>query len=128
MPNSNRLPLDGERLLIIEDEVLIALDMEATLLDAGAENVELLTTRREAMANLDGQGYTAAVLDIRVGNGTTYEIALRLNDDNIPFIFCSGQDLSADMRAKLPDAILLRKPVMPSDLIQGILQAIKQRA
>lgn len=127
MPNSNRLPLEGEKLLIIEDEILIALDLEATLLDAGAENVELFTTHREAVAKFDGDKYTAAVLDIRVGLETTYDIALRLDEGNIPFIFCSGQELSEEMRARLPDTILLRKPVLPGDLIQGLVQAINRR-
>lgn len=126
MPNSNTHPLAGEKLLVVEDEILIALDIEATLVDAGADVVGLFTTIREASSFVPHGGYTAAVLDIRVGTETSYDIALHLHRRHIPFVFCSGQTLSEEMRAKLPKAILLRKPVLPGDLVDGILQAIRQ--
>jgi light-regulated signal transduction histidine kinase (bacteriophytochrome)/CheY-like chemotaxis protein len=102
-------PLAGANVLVVEDQFLIAMDVEAMLGEAGAARVETCATVAEALARLAGFRPDVAMLDVQLGTETSEAVARRLVADGIPFAFASGFS-----EAGLPDGLaevpLIRKP------------------
>jgi CheY-like chemotaxis protein len=116
-----RLPDDLHKLrvLVVEDEYLIALDLASALLELGAEVIgpvpsveQALSVIREHADELD-----AAVLDINLGSETAYPIAEVLREQRVPFVFATGYD-----GWSVPDAYgdvpRCYKPVDAADVIR----------
>lgn len=82
--------LAGRRILVVEDEYLIAMDIEACLQDAGAEVIGPFVSAAEALANLDGQAIDAALLDIGLNAADSYPVADEMRRRGAPFVFMSG--------------------------------------
>ncbi|MBW9064398.1 response regulator [Rhizobium herbae] len=110
-------PLSGTRILIAEDEFLIALDMEAAFLEAGAEVVGPCATVILALEAASNEELSLAVLDIRLGQETTARIGDRLTERGIPFYFYSAQALPQEMRRMYSGAVVVSKPATHQVLI-----------
>ena len=113
-------PLRGARILVVDDEILIAMDVEAMLQDAGADDVVVCTTVAEAMKVAAEQQVQAAVLDVRVGLGTSAGIADTLRRRKIPFLFYSGQPLPEEMGPSAQKPTLVLKPASHRVLLQAV--------
>jgi two-component SAPR family response regulator len=87
------------RVLIVEDDVLIALDLESIV--ATALDAEVLVSRSVARAKalIDGS-VDLALLDVDVTNGKTFEVAMLLKLRQVPFVF-----LSASRGGDIPDEL-----------------------
>jgi CheY-like chemotaxis protein len=98
--------------LVLEDEWIIADQIEAALEDAGYAVVGPVGRVDAAMALLKSRAVDAAVLDINVHGDRSFRVARKLAQDAIPFIFLSGY-----ARTELP-AALSKRPLMqkPIDL------------
>ena len=106
------------RVLVLEDEALIALDLEFTLRDAGIADIVTATAVDAAVAIIDVQRLDAAVLDLHLGqSGWSYEVARRLQAKGVPFIFSSGTVEIADGFAEIP---LVRKPFSTAELLAAL--------
>jgi DNA-binding response OmpR family regulator len=112
------------RILVVDDEFLIAASIEETLRDAGAEIVTA-TTLPAALESADDGPLTAALLDVRLGRKTTEEVADRLAARAVPFLFYSGQRLSDILRDKHPSVKLLMKPVDQHVFVESLLEILK---
>jgi light-regulated signal transduction histidine kinase (bacteriophytochrome)/CheY-like chemotaxis protein len=110
------MSLRGARVLLVEDQFLIALDVESMLLAAGAAQVETCATLAEAFARLAGFRPDIAVLDVQLGAETSEPLARRLGEMGVPFAFASGFS-ELDMPAELQQVPLVRKPYGSSDLV-----------
>jgi DNA-binding response OmpR family regulator len=84
--------LTGALILLIEDEPLIALDLSASLRDAGARVVQAATVEG-ALAAIEAHACSAAVLDFWLGFETGRAVARRLKEKRIPFLYYSGRAL-----------------------------------
>jgi hypothetical protein len=106
--------LDGIRVLVVEDEPLVALEIEITFTDAGAEVIgpALDIAKHEALS--------VASLDIFLGRETTENIADILVGRGIPFFFYSGQSMPGNMGTKWPDCVHIRKPAAHGVLIRAV--------
>jgi DNA-binding response OmpR family regulator len=78
------------RVLIVEDEYLIAWDIESAFLQAGAQTIGPIVTLKEALA-LDVDSFDAAVLDIQLQDGPCYPLALKLLKACVPFVLVTGR-------------------------------------
>lgn len=108
------------RILVVEDDGLIALNIENTLQDAGVGEVILLASVEDALVALDAVRFTAAVLDVQLGrHGRTYAVAERLRQERVPFVFSSGSDEIADAFRDVP---LIMKPFSSEQLITALAQ------
>jgi len=97
--------------LVVEDQFVIALDMEQMLRVLGADTVDLATSLSDALAVIARTPPDLAILDLKLETGTTAAIAEALRARAIPLIFVTGYgDLDA-LPASLRHAPLLRKPV-----------------
>ncbi len=118
--------LEGVRILVVEDDALLALDLDATLASRGCAVLGPFGTATAAIAKINGESIDAAVLDLNLNGETSIPVADMLAGRGIPFLFLSGYD-----RDVLPDrhdaAPLLRKPHRDVDLFR-LLARLLHRA
>lgn len=84
----------GRRLLVVEDEYLIASDLASWLEEQDAEVLGPVPSVEDALALLDaGPSPDAAVLDINLGDEQVFPVADALQAADVPFVFLSGYDV-----------------------------------
>ena len=79
----------GLRILILEDEPIIAMAIEDALQDAGVDPV-IASTLERADALIAEAAFDAAVLDVNIHGRQSYGLAARLLESGVPFVFASG--------------------------------------
>src|SRR5262245_33427808 len=99
--------LAGRSILIVEDEPLIALEVHAAFVAAGASIISAADAK-EALRMIDLPDLSAAVVDINLGGGDCAAVCRRLSERRIPFVFYTG-DARADILVQWPDAPVLTK-------------------
>jgi DNA-binding response OmpR family regulator len=120
------MPLSNlKNVLHLEGEPLIAMDVAATLADAGVANVIHAMTCAEALALLETAEMDAAVLDVETVDGSTEPVAQRLREMGMPFVMYTA--LSKVTGAHAESAELLIKPVAAADLVEAIKAVLVQR-
>jgi len=97
------------KILLVEDEWLLAADATDRLEDAGYRVVGPFGAVSDALRELERELPDAAILDIQLVSETSFPIARRLIDRGVPFFFLSGHS-KADYAAELGDATVLPKP------------------
>ena len=84
-------PQNGRcRILVVEDEMLIALMIEDALTDLGCEMVGPASTLEAAMTLAAEKPLHAAFLDVTIRGGEVFPVAERLLERGVPFVFSSG--------------------------------------
>ena len=121
-------PLSGARILIAEDEVVIALELQDIFIDAGAEFVALANTIDDALAAIEHDRVTAAVLDVRLGTASIGPVADLLVRRAVPFMFYTGQPQTDPARAPWPDVPSVEKPATQSKLLSAVCALLPRRA
>ena len=106
--SNGRTDLKGARVLIVEDAVLLALELETGLADAGAKVIGPAYELEEAMALLD-QEIDAAVLDANLNGRSVTPVAEVLASRGIPFVFATGYGEAGGAPSGF-DAPIIRKP------------------
>jgi DNA-binding NtrC family response regulator len=81
--------LQGQHVLVIEDEPLIALDLEQALISAGA-TASIATTAASALTAVQSPAVTAAIVDLRLHGQSVRETVELLAARKLPFVFYSG--------------------------------------
>ena len=123
-------PLQAPRIMIVEDEALVALMVEDLLTDFGCEISgsfgavdDALAYLRDAAAPppaLDG-----AVLDVNIGGTMVFPVAERLRAAGIPFVFATGY--ASLPREGFEDVTVLSKPINP-DLLRDAVEGFGRAA
>ena len=112
--------LNDLRVLLVEDSLIIALDAEDILRRLGAREVLTEGTVSEALHIIDTARPDIAILDINLGDHTSFAIADRLADAQIPFMFATGYG----EQLQLPEAhrarIVLQKPYTMASLARRL--------
>jgi CheY-like chemotaxis protein len=115
--------LNGRRILVVEDEALIAMLVEDALLDAGADVLGPAATVEEALALFESGAPEAAVLDINLAGQVSTPVADLLAERGVPFVVATGYGA-----AGLPDrhqgAPVLAKPYDPQELVETLERII----
>jgi DNA-binding NtrC family response regulator len=125
-PDALARPLTGARILVVEDDFFISMELEAIFSEAGGE-VGLCRTVEDALALVDNDSFSAAVLDFRMGEETTAGVADRLNGRNVPFAFYTGQAEVDPLRALWPACKIVAKPARPQALVNAIADLLLGR-
>lgn len=123
-------PLAGRRVLVVEDDYLIASEMEGLLRRSGAAVAGPCPGVAEALAVLDegGAALDAAVLDVNLGDGVTaYPVADRLDRLGIPYVFATGNTLGTSDPA-YRNRPRLEKPILGSLLLSVLAQLVGGQA
>ncbi|WP_417669715.1 HWE histidine kinase domain-containing protein [Roseibium sp.] len=104
-----KLPHDSS-VLLVEDNVIIALDAEDMLHSLGFADVRVQNRVADGLAALEETSFGLAVLDINLGEETSLPIADRLSELGTPFIFASGYGDTGGLPERFQDCIVLTKP------------------
>ena len=117
---SQGLPDD---VLIVEDDAIIALDFEDTILGFGVKTVRSCGSVARALKLIEERAPDFALLDIGLFSGNSFAVAERLRAMNIPFVFITGYG----SRVGLPPA-LNGTPTLPKPCTSDMLEAaLRQR-
>ncbi len=97
------------RVLVVEDEPIIALNIQTILLDLGYRPVGPAGTISEAEALADQRRIDAAILDITLPDGKSYDLAEQLVSRNVPVLFLTGAYVET-RSARLANVPTMSKP------------------
>ncbi|API50479.1 two-component system sensor histidine kinase/response regulator [Rhizobium leguminosarum] len=107
--NPDDQPLFGLNVLLVENNLIIAMDGEDILRRLGAD-VATAPSVTAAMEILAGQSFDLALLDVNLGDETSFGIADRLAAEGVPFVFATGYGEGIAQANSHSDAPVLQKP------------------
>lgn len=113
-PAGKRIHLAGRRILLVEDEPLVAMMMSEMIGDLGAEVLGPFGSVQDALA-ANSERLDAAVLDINVGGELVYPLAERLATRGTPMVFLTGYDAKS-VDPRFHRSSVLTKPIDEADL------------
>jgi CheY-like chemotaxis protein len=117
------LRLDGRRILIVEDEALLALDLQFACEDDGAEVIGPALSLDQALAKLESNPVIdGAILDVDLCGRDVYPVAVLLRDRGVPFIFHTGHGSRTRLGELFPGSVTCNKPSSPDALIDSLVQ------
>ena len=119
------MPLRGARVLVVEDDPLLLLELESILQDAGAEIVSCCRNLSDGLNAVKQNGIAAAVLDVRIGRATVAPVARELAERGTPFLFYTGQVETDPALAEWSDHIVLSKPARPAVIVAAVALLLK---
>jgi DNA-binding response OmpR family regulator len=115
--------LNGIRVLIVEDEPLVAATLSDVVEDAEGEVVGVARSVSEARQMIRRLSFDTAVLDLNLSDGAVTPVLEALQARRSPTVVYSGGDLPARVRERHPELVTLRKPALPGRLVAEILRA-----
>jgi CheY-like chemotaxis protein len=107
---------EGLRVLVLEDEALIALQLVETLRRAGCEVVGPVATIAQAAEHLRGGAVDAAILDVNLAGERSYPVADILAAKKVPFAFCTGYAGATDLPERFAGVPTIAKPFAEKEL------------
>ena len=123
------LALAGMRVLVMEDEILIAMDVEQLCRDHGAAEVVLVHALNKD--GLEGAperpleaGIDAAILDVELAGDSTLPFAEKLVAASVPFVFATGHTEAVELFDAFPGVAVIGKPYGEHALIEALVLAI----
>lgn len=112
----------AQRLLVVEDELLVALDIESILTEAGMVVIGPAASAAEALELIASTAFDAALLDANLHGEPIDEVAAALVDARIPFAYVTGYG-----RESLPagfEAPIIAKPFDATQLVAATRQLL----
>ncbi len=125
MSNDPNRDLKGRRVLVVEDEGLIALDIQSILAGWGCSVVGPAATVSAALKLLAIDPPDCAVLDVNLGNETSEPVAAALRSSGRPFVVMTAYQRS-NLSGDLLDAPLLSKPLDERKLWQELSSVLRE--
>jgi len=124
MPSTDVLA--GRRILIVEDEALIAMWIAEILQGAGAAVIGPAGSAAEALALIERESLDGAVLDYKMPDGTTEPVADLLAARGVPFVFATGYH-PRPLAPEYADRPRLEKAFAEEELLAAITSVLGQR-
>jgi CheY-like chemotaxis protein len=113
------------KVLVVEDEFIIALDLSETVKDLGYALDGPYPDREGALHAIEGELPDCAILDVFTADGEVYPLADRLTEAGVPIIFHSGHVSPREVRERYPQAWACAKPCSPNKLIDVLQEAVE---
>jgi two-component sensor histidine kinase len=111
-----RRTLEGKRILVIEDEPLVSMEIESNLSNAGCEIVGPAASLDRAKTLVESADYDAALVDVNLKGQPVDELATLLTKKNRPFAFVTGYGRDA-LPSGFRGAVILGKPFSADQLL-----------
>lgn len=124
LPETSRLK--DLRVLVVEDEFLVAKSLESVLRGLGCEVVGMASTVEDACDLIKQTPVDAALLDINLSPGTCEPVARALRYRNIPFVFITGYSNLNMLPDDLRGYRIVTKPADAGTLARVLQEAIQQ--
>jgi DNA-binding response OmpR family regulator len=114
--------------MIVEDQVLIAMSLEAYLEDVGYELAGPFRSNTEALAWLDGSTPDLAILDYKLHDGLCIDLARILRKRDVPFVVYSGDRQAAVVPEEFDGAPWIEKPCPRQVFLDVLTTLVPQKA
>ncbi len=124
----DRKPLTDLKILLVEDNLIIAMDGEDIFLQLGAAEVALAPNVAHALELISKQHFDLAVLDVHLGDETSEPVAAKLKEKATPLVFATGYGEATVQTADMAGVELLQKPYTIESvaaLLDRIMPAVK---
>ncbi len=125
MASRKKEPLKGLKVLVVEDQAPIALQMEDMLVDSECEVVGPASRVGQALRLLSDNAVDAAVLDLNIAGELVYPVADALDARGLPYIFATGYSPS-DVADRYGHRPVLQKPFSRRVFLEAIRDTIRQ--
>ena len=116
--------LDEKRILIAEDEPVVAFDLRSMVERAGGKVTGLAAACHQALDLVAQHQFDAAILDFNLTDRDSTPVAEALESRGTPFLFYTGGGVADRIRQRWPDIPILLKPSMPSDILGALDQLL----
>jgi len=117
--------LNGCRVLIVEDEHLLAMDLEDALKSHGARIIGPYGDLKAGYRRTERNHFDVAIIDINLRDEAAYPIADELMRQGIPFCFCTGYD-ARYIPDRFASATVFQKPCDQAAVVEHISQFCRQ--
>lgn len=97
--------------MILEDNMIIAMDAEDMVMGMGAKTVKVASTVAEALRILETFRPTFCLLDVNLGLETSEPVARHLAEIGVPFAFATGYGDASALTQRYPQALIVQKPL-----------------
>ena len=114
----------GQTVLVLGNDFYLAQDTASALRGAGAEVIGPCRDPAEAIKAMVGHTPTAAVLDINLGSGPSFEVAHVLRKSGVRFVFLTGYDQAA-VPKEFADVVRLQKPIEPREIVRAVAALVE---
>lgn len=113
--------------LIVEDDAIIAFDFEATIIELGIQQVRTAGYAADALAMIAERAPDFALLDVGLGDKTSFEVADRLDALKIPYAFVTGYRADVALASRFAGKPVLSKPCLREEL-EAVLRSSPEPA
>jgi CheY-like chemotaxis protein len=125
MASGKKEPLKGLKVLVVEDQAPIALQMEDMLVESECEVVGPASRVGQALRLLSDNAVDAAVLDLNIAGELVYPVADALDARGLPYVFATGYSPS-DVADRYGHRPVLQKPFSRRVFLEAIRDTIRQ--
>jgi CheY-like chemotaxis protein len=127
-PQQNHILPPGLKLLVVEDNTILALDVEDMLLRNGAGRIVVAGNCEEALQFLDSESFSAALVDLRLPGDDSLRIANRLSELQTPFLFAKGYGENAVAPTPFQAVQVVGKPYCEFFLLARLIALLAERS
>jgi CheY-like chemotaxis protein len=120
--------IEGRKVLLIEDSLIIALDAEDILKRLGARQVATAATVEDGIRAIGDSRPDLAILDVNLGDHTSFAVADRLLELDIPFLFATGYGEQAQLPEDHRGRTVLQKPYTLENMARALPELIREDA
>jgi light-regulated signal transduction histidine kinase (bacteriophytochrome) len=113
--------------LVLEDNLVIALDAVEMLSEMGIENVQLASSIVEAQAVLKRDDFGLALIDVHLGDETSLTVAQTLSERGVPFVLATGYGDVQAIISEFPSAPIVQKPFIVDNVRKALVQAVHDK-
>ncbi len=116
-------PLSGARILVAEDDPILAFDIIGQLLKAGAQIAGPALSLERALELANAEQLNCGILDVRLRDGLVFPAARILRDKGVGIVFYTGQFDPEELKREWPSAQVLFKPASLDMLMRAVTAA-----
>jgi CheY-like chemotaxis protein len=120
--------IEGRTVLLVEDSLIIALDAEDVLKRLGADYVATAATVEQGLRAIEDTPPALAILDVNLGDHTSFAVADRLRELRIPYLFATGYGEQAQLPDDHAERTVLQKPYTLENMARALPELIREDA
>lgn len=120
--------LSQARILLVENEPLIAMELAGTIAESGGLVTAMARSLYDAMALAAAAECDAAVLDVHLSDGKIFGVAAILAKRGIPFVFCTADTDGIPSLSDWSEVPVIAKPFRPETVIGEIARLLSAKA
>jgi len=119
LPTDYGMKLSAPRVLVVEDEMTVAMLIEDMVSELAYEVAAVVTRLEDAMRLLDSDNFDLAMLDVHLNGKTVFPFAEALQEREIPFLFATAYG-ARGLPEEFQSHLVLQKPFGPFELRRAL--------